>query len=225
MSVFEISSLKAGYGSKVVLEIEHLEIPHGITLLAGPNASGKTTLLSVLALLLRPFEGTIKFMGQHLVWNHSQLTRLRREITMVHQDPYIFSTTVAGNLAYPLKVRGIRGPKAKEMIAQALEAVGLGGMARRWAPGLSAGQRQRLALARALVSGARVLLLDEPFTALDESATALVAKLISALPDQGKTLVVASHDTSPLLHPPTLTIHMPHLAPAQPQRSPGLAAG
>jgi tungstate transport system ATP-binding protein len=135
-------------GDNFSLTIEHLELlPQRIYALTGPNGAGKSTLLRAMALLHSPQQGTVSFPGAKT----NSPTQQRQQVTLVEQSPYMLSGTVADNLAFGLKLRGIRGKEQQQRIQSALEMVGLAGFGQRKADMLSGGEMQRVALARALV--------------------------------------------------------------------------
>jgi len=176
------------------LRIERLELqPERIYLLQGANGAGKSTLLQLLALLVAPTAGTLCFAGA-AVTEEAQRQRLRRQITLVEQNPYLFETSVYQNLAFGLRLRDVRGELQDRRIRQALELVGLGGFGSRRARALSGGESRRVALARALVLRPKLLLLDEPTAGLDREILPVFETCLAALPGQGTTVVIAGHD-------------------------------
>lgn len=176
------------------LQIDRLELQKGqIYLLHGPNGSGKSTLLNLLAMLLIPAEGEICFKGIPIK-NGLERQRLRQQITLVEQNPFLFNTSVYQNLAFGLRLRDVRGDLQRRRIAQSLQVVGLEGFERRRANALSGGEIRRVALARALVLRPQVLLLDEPTAGLDRESLPIFERCLTTFPDQGTTVVIASHD-------------------------------
>jgi tungstate transport system ATP-binding protein len=176
------------------LEVERLVLyPERVYLLAGPNGAGKSTLLGLLALLLVPQRGELRFAGQP-VTGAAERQRLRRRITLVEQNPFLFDTSVYQNLAFGLRLRDIRGDLQRERIARALQAVDLEGFEARRARALSGGESRRVALARALVLRPQLLLLDEPTAGLDRGVLPIFEKCLGELPAQGTTVVIAGHD-------------------------------
>jgi tungstate transport system ATP-binding protein len=176
------------------LRIEGLDLRGGrIYLLEGGNGAGKSTLLQLLALLLPPAAGTIRFAGEPVA-DEAQRQRLRRQITLVEQNPYLFDTSVYRNLAFGLRLRARGGETQERHIRQALQRVGLAGFEARHARALSGGESRRVALARAMVLRPQLLLLDEPTAGLDREVLPIFEECLAALPGQGTTVVVASHD-------------------------------
>ena len=162
----------------------------------GPSGSGKTTLLRILAGLEQPDSGTITLAGQSLLGQPPQA----RRIGMVFQNYALFPhMTLASNIAFGLEVRPRdQRPEAsqvRERVLSLLDLVQLPGMADRYPAQLSGGQRQRVALARALAIDPRMLLLDEPFGALDGAVRRELRQWLRALHDQaGVTTLFVTHD-------------------------------
>lgn len=176
------------------LAIDHLQLEKGqIYLLEGTNGAGKSTFLHLLALLLIPSAGTISFAGEE-VREEAQRQRLRRSITLVEQQPYLFATSVYQNLAFGLRLRDVRSELQDRRIRKALATVGLAGFEERHVRTLSGGESRRVALARAMVLRPQLLLLDEPTAGLDREVLPLFEDCLAALPEQGTTVVMASHD-------------------------------
>ncbi|MEO6444341.1 MAG: ABC transporter ATP-binding protein [Gemmatimonadaceae bacterium] len=160
--------------------------------LLGPSGAGKTSLLRVIA-GLDPLAGGRVIVGGIDV---SSVTPDRRRTVYLHQNPSLFThLSVVDNVAFPLEVRGVERRQARRQATELLARVHLDGFALRRAGGLSGGQRHRVALARALAAQPHVLLLDEPFSALDPSLRAEVREAVMALlDDRGPATIVVTHD-------------------------------
>jgi molybdate transport system ATP-binding protein len=162
----------------------------------GPNGAGKSTVVRVLAGLLRPDGGRVS-VGQE-VWDAGDrhLPAHQRSLGMVFQDHLLFPhLSVTENVAFGLRSRGMTKAEARATAAPWLERVGLAGLGARRPGELSGGQAQRAALARALVGDPRVLLLDEPLSALDARTRLTVrAELHRHLADYGGSAVLVTHD-------------------------------
>ena len=163
----------------------------------GPNGAGKSTLLRVLAGLLPPDGGTVVLDGT-TVWDDADVhvPVHRRPLGMVFQDHLLFPhLTITDNVAFGLRTRGVARRPARAAAAQWLDRVGLGGLGDRRPAQLSGGQAQRAALARALVGDPRLLLLDEPLSALDARTRLTVrAELRRHLAEFGGSTVLVTHD-------------------------------
>ncbi|MGW2937512.1 ABC transporter ATP-binding protein [Streptomyces sp. NPDC001156] len=179
-----------------------VEAGHSLALV-GESGAGKTTLLRLLLGLSRPTAGTVRFDGADLsLRDREQMRRFRRSVQCVFQDPYSSldpRRRVGAVVAEPLRSLGIdTRSSAVAKVAAALERVGLPADAMdRYPHEFSGGQRQRIAIARATVCHPRVLLADEPVSALDVTTRVKVVDLLAELKqEQGLTLVMVSHDLS-----------------------------
>lgn len=199
-----VQDLSVRYGLKTVLSQVSLDIYKGcITALIGPSGCGKTSFISTLNRLIElndhaQVTGSIEFDGQNLLQDPIDELRLRRRIGMIFQKPNPFPLSIWRNMDLPLKEHGVRDRQLRQRkIEQALRDVGL------WdeisdrldssALALSGGQQQRLCIARALVLEPEILLMDEPCSALDPLASAVVEELIQRL--RGRyTVVIVTHN-------------------------------
>jgi tungstate transport system ATP-binding protein len=191
---FEIWNLTKVYNGKRVLDIPHLTIKKGsIYGVMGPNGSGKTTLLSILSLLESPSSGKIYFEG--IETSEADRHSLRQQMTLILQNPLLLKTTVEKNIAYGLKVRGIKKGARKKRIMECLELVGLEGLEKRRAGELSGGETQRVAIARALALYPKVLLLDEPTANVDRRSVDVLERILKELNQRFQiTIILATHD-------------------------------
>jgi tungstate transport system ATP-binding protein len=196
--VLRVENLRKYYGDRLALEIPHLEFESGeIYALVGPNGAGKTTLLKLLDLLEDPTEGRLYFDGAEINGSSSNILDVRRQMTLVMQNPVLFHTSVYKNVAYGLSVRSYHRKSRMEAVLAALNMVGLSGFEHRKARQLSAGESQRVALARAFVLKPRVLFLDEPTANVDRRNVQVFEALIrKANAEQGMTIILTTHDLS-----------------------------
>lgn len=193
--MYRLQSIRKCYGSNVALDIEALTIAGGrLYTLTGGNGAGKSTLLSILAFLAPPTSGEIFYAGKRVDWNHGSVEEYRRKVTLLHQSPYLFGGSVHDNVAFGLKVRGIREEERRRRIDEALDVVGLRGFRDRKARELSGGEAQRVAMARALALNPEVLLLDEPLANIDRETAGLLGTVVASLPARGTTVVMTTHD-------------------------------
>lgn len=194
--LFRMEGLKKRYDGKLVLDIPRLGFEAGkIYALVGPNGSGKTTLLNLLNLLEEPSGGKIFFEGREVTNSSGSHLAIRRQMTMVAQDPLLFHTTVSKNVAYGLRIRSVDKGVMKRRVFEALETVGLLGFENRKAASLSGGEAQRVAIARALALRPKVLLLDEPTANIDRTNGGAIESLIRRLnTEQGITIIFTTHN-------------------------------
>ncbi len=178
--LLEIRDLLVRRSSRTVLEVASLDVDKGEVLsLVGPNGAGKTTLLLALANLLKAEHGEIRFAGRSLKqWSALEY---RRRISFVFQVPLLLDMNVADNLALGLKFRGLPQKEIRPRVKKWLEQLGIEALAKRPASELSGGEAQRVSLARAFVLEPELLLLDEPFPAIDPAARAKLLEDLSAL--------------------------------------------
>ncbi len=193
-ALVEIRDLLVRRGGRSVLEVPALDIRRGEVLaLVGPNGAGKTTLMLVLARLLKPESGRIAYDQRALSeWN---VLEYRRKISFVFQVPLLLDMTVAENVALGLKFRGVRKDQIRWRVNHWLERLGIDSLAQRRAGELSGGEAQRVSLARAFVLDPELLLLDEPFSALDPPARAkLLEDLTELLAADHRTVMIVTHN-------------------------------
>lgn len=198
-SILKVKNLKKIYNNKTVLDIDYLSFQESkIYAIVGPNGSGKTTLLNILNLLVKPEEGQIFFRDQEIINNsNSKLLEIRRKMTLVDQDPFLFQSTVYNNVAYGLKVRSVSSLVQQNRIKNALDMVGLSGFENRKVDQLSGGEAQGVVIARALVIEPEILFLDEPTTSIDQRHIDIVERIIKKIMEKIKTTVIfTTHDLS-----------------------------
>jgi iron(III) transport system ATP-binding protein len=197
MTQLAIAGLEKRFGAHQVLAGLNLDVPAGsLTAILGPSGSGKTTLLRVLAGFEHADAGTVRIGSAVADGPGVFLPAERRRIGYVPQEGSLFPhLTVAANVGFGLSRRKWRRDKRSKHCADLLEAVGLGGLDRRYPHQLSGGQQQRVALARALAIEPEVVLLDEPFASLDAHLRASVrADVQQLLKESGTTTVLVTHD-------------------------------
>jgi ABC-type proline/glycine betaine transport system ATPase subunit len=176
------------------LRIGVLDVQRGETLtLVGPNGAGKSTLLLALARLIQPLRGEIIYGEKSLKqWDELEY---RRKISFVFQAPLLMDMTVEQNVALGLKFRGIAKEERRERAAKWMKQLGVESLANRRAEQLSGGEAQRVSIARALVLEPELLLLDEPFSALDPpTRSRLLDDLAHLLKENQCTAVFVTHN-------------------------------
>lgn len=189
----ELKAVTKSYGSHPVLFPTDLQVDEGefLTIL-GPSGSGKTTILRLVGGFTRPNSGRIWFGGQDI----TDVPTHKRPFNTVFQDYALFPhMTVADNIGYGLRVRGVSRTETRKLAAETLDIVGLSGMLDRMPSQLSGGQRQRVALARAIVCEPRLVLLDEPLSALDAELRRQMQGFLKGLQRRlATTFLFVTHD-------------------------------
>ncbi len=191
--IIQIRNVTKRFGKVAAVDNVSLDIMAGeFFVLLGPSGCGKTTLLRMIAGFEVPTEGQILIDGQDM----SAVPPNKRPVNMVFQSYAVFPhMSVADNVAYGLKIRGVGRGEREDRVREALELVKLGGFEDRMPDQMSGGQRQRVALARSLVMRPKVLLLDEPLSALDAKLRAQMQFELSDLQDEvGITFITVTHD-------------------------------
>ena len=189
----ELKNITATYDAAIILQDFSLSVAGGeFVALLGASGCGKTTALKIIAGLITEKSGAVWLDGRDI----TKVAAERRETAMVFQKPLLFPfLNVAENVGFGLKMRSLPKAETRQKVAEALKLVKLEGFENRSARHLSGGQEQRVALARALVTNPRVLLLDEPFSALDAGLRIEMRNLVRELQRRLKiTTVFVTHD-------------------------------
>ncbi|HEV2007855.1 MAG TPA: ABC transporter ATP-binding protein [Burkholderiales bacterium] len=192
--VLELKSITKNFGQRELLRGVDLALKSGNSyVLTGDNGCGKTTLMRIIAGFERATGGAMHFEGKEV-----DLARypeaVRKRMTYVHQQPYLFHSSIAHNIAYGLKTRGVRKQQRERLIAAAVAWAGVGHLRDVLLHKLSGGEKQRVALARVKVLNPRLLLFDEPTANLDSEARRHAIELIDELRSGDVTVLVACHD-------------------------------
>ncbi|MGH2961986.1 MAG: sulfate/molybdate ABC transporter ATP-binding protein [Solirubrobacterales bacterium] len=188
-----VENVTKSFGDFVALDDVSIEVPDGgLTALLGPSGSGKSTLLRLIAGLDAPDSGTVLLGGTDV----SEVSVQSRGVGFVFQHYAAFKhMTVRDNIAFSLRIRKIPRDQIKTRVKELMKLVQLQGMAHRYPSQLSGGQRQRMALARALAAEPKVLLLDEPFGALDANVRKELRQWLRRLHDEVHvTTIFVTHD-------------------------------
>ncbi len=193
-----LRGVRVSWSGRSILEVDSLDVfPGEVLAVVGPNGAGKSTLLQVMALLQRPGQGQVLFDGQPA---RPGSLGLRRRMAMVFQEPLLLGGTVGYNVCCGLAMRGVPRGEQERRAALWLERFGVAHLAGRSVRSLSGGEAQRVSLARALALEPEVLLLDEPFAALDAPTRGLLMDdLDQVLAERGTTTVFVTHDRNEAL--------------------------
>jgi len=198
MSALQFDNVSKHYpGGTLALSAVSFKVHSGEMLfVTGPSGAGKSTLLKLIHLSERPSRGAVFVDARNLAKVRGrQLARYRRGIGMVFQDHrLLMERSVADNVALPLMLRGQRRADIVHQVRSMLESLGLLERTDVQARHLSAGEQQRVGIARALISEPRLLIADEPIGNLDPILSAQVMSLFSRFVGRGSSVIVASHD-------------------------------
>ena len=195
-ALLAVRELRVRRGHQEVLYVPALRLaPRERLAVVGPNGAGKSTLLEVLALLRPPTSGQVWIDGQLVRGQAAELVRLRRRMGVVFQRPLLLQGTLRDNVALGLRLRGEPPTRARATADAWLARLGVGHLAGRDARAVSVGEAQRASMARALAGAPEVLLLDEPFAALDSLARATLLKTLApTLAAAACAVVLVTHD-------------------------------
>ncbi len=206
-NVIEIRDLHKAYGSLEVLKGVDVAAPAGhVVSLIGSSGSGKSTLLRCANLLEDSQQGDILFCGEPVAWrgagaarqpaDRAQMIRIRTNLSMVFQSFNLWAhmTILQNVMEAPVTVLGRDRAEVEEAARRYLTKVGIGDKCDVYPAQLSGGQQQRAAIARALAMEPKALLFDEPTSALDPELEQEVIRVIKALADEGRTMIIVTHD-------------------------------
>ena len=193
---FENVGLRYGLGPEVLRDLNFRIEPHSFQFLTGPSGAGKTSLLKLLFLSLKPTRGLITLFDKDVVsLDKDSLSNLRRRIGIVFQDFRLLDhMTTFENVALPLRVAGRDEDSYRKEVTELLQWVGLGDRLGALPPVLSGGEKQRAAIARAVIAQPHLLLADEPTGNVDPSLAQRLLRLFVELNKSGTSVLIATHD-------------------------------
>jgi cell division transport system ATP-binding protein len=193
---FENVGLRYGMGAEILRDITFSIEPQSFQFLTGPSGAGKTTLLRLILLSLKPTRGFIKLFDKDATaLAKDDITGLRRRIGVVFQDFRLLDhLTTYENVALPLRVMGRGEASYRTEVVELLRWVGLGERMHVLPPVLSGGEKQRAAIARALIARPELLLADEPTGNVDPTLARRLLRLFVELHKSGTSVVIATHD-------------------------------
>ncbi len=202
--MIHLDNITFGYhAEKKVLNQVSLTLEQGsFQFLTGPSGAGKTSLLGILSLAIRPVSGRIHMFGKNpLSLPRESLPHIRRNIGLVSQDFRLLNhLTVAENVAIPLKIAGESTRQIHNKVSQMLDWIGLGNYYHSMPETLSGGEKQRVAISRAIITKPALLLADEPTGNLDPKLSERLIYLFEALGKMGTTVLIATHDENLISH-------------------------
>ena len=198
MIEFSNVGLRYGQGPEILRDLNFRIEPGTFHFLTGPSGSGKTSLLRLLLLSLRPSRGTLTMFGRNVsALDHDSLLDMRRHIGIVFQEFRLLEhLTTFENVALPLRVLGQPESLYRSNVSELLEWVGLGERMDALPPLLSGGEKQRAAIARAVIGRPDILLADEPTGNVDSELSLRLVRLFAELNKLGTTIILATHELS-----------------------------
>ena len=193
---FEHVGMRYGLGPEVLSDVSFEIAPRSFQFLTGPSGAGKTTLLRLILLSVRPTRGLVSLFGEEVGGISSEaLTALRRRMGVVFQDFRLLDhLTTYENVALPLRVQGRAETSYRAEVVELLRWVGLGERMHVLPPLLSGGEKQRAAIARALIARPELLLADEPTGNVDPTLARRLLRLFIEMNRLGTSVVIATHD-------------------------------
>ena len=194
--VFKLSNICAKYDKKQVLDISSITIKRGkIYAIVGPNGAGKTTLLYILGMLKEPTSGNLYFYGDDGLSSTFNKLVARRKMSLILQEPYLFSGAVYKNIEYVLAFNGGNSQQRDKIVDDVLKLVRMNNHRLNDCRKLSGGEVKRVAIARALAMKPDILLLDEPTANLDKETVEIIESLIIRLRDEQRcTIIFTTHN-------------------------------
>jgi cell division transport system ATP-binding protein len=212
---FENVGLRYGMGPEVLRDINFHLVPGSLHFLTGRSGAGKTSLLRLLFMTLKPSRGLIFLFGQDITqMGAAERAEMRRRIGIVFQDFRLLDhLTTWENVALPLRVLGKSETEYGEDVTDLLKWVGLGDRMHAYPPVLSGGEKQRAAIARAVIGKPELLLADEPTGNVDSQMAQRLLRLFAELNRLGTSVVIATHDSTLVeqYDAPRLVLHEGHL--------------
>ena len=193
---FDAVGLRYGQGTEVLKDVSFALPAGSFYFLTGESGAGKTSLLSLLYLAQSPTRGSVKLFGRNIQKTpRGELPEIRRKIGVVFQDFRLLDHLSAiDNTALPLRIAGYPEDEIQKRVSELLMWVGLGAHLNAKPPTLSGGQKQSVAIARAVINRPRLLLADEPTGNMDDKSAARLMRLFVELNRRGTTVVIATHN-------------------------------
>jgi cell division transport system ATP-binding protein len=209
---FEDVSMRYGRGPEILRDVSFSLAPGSFHFVTGPSGAGKTSLLKLVYLAATPSKGVVRLFGEDVGRAPaSARPKLRRRIGVVFPDLLLLEHLSAfDNAALPLRIAGHKPGDYRNDVAELLSWVGLGGRMASMPPTLAGGERQRLAIARAVVNRPEILLADEPTGNVDHEMAVRIFRLFVELNRLGTTVLIATHDQDLIARSSRPVLHLEH---------------
>ncbi len=193
--ILEARKIKKSFDQDQVLNLDIVKVYEAaFNFLLGPNGSGKTTLLNILSMVDTDYQGEVFYRGQLMGKQEGEILEFRRRFSVIWQNPYLFKGTVKANIGLPLKFRKSSPDIIEEKVKKMADKLDISHLLAKRSGELSGGERQKVSIARALITEPEVLFIDEPNTSLDYESSRYFNGLFSELVADGVTVLLITHD-------------------------------
>lgn len=193
--ILKARNIKKSYKENEVLNIKSFNIYEGVfNFLLGPNGSGKTTLLNILSQVDLEYQGEVIYRGNKINKNKMDVLDIRRKFSVIWQNPYLFNKRVRYNIGLPLQLRGVSTDKINKKVENLAEELSITHLLKKHSGELSGGERQKVSIARSLITEPELLFIDEPNTYLDYESSMFFNNLFTNLVNNGVTVLMVTHD-------------------------------
>ena len=193
--ILKAKNIKKSYDQNQVLDLDKIKIyESSLNFLIGPNGSGKTTLLNILSLVDTDYCGKVIYRDREINKEEFDILNLRRNFSVIWQNPYLFKGNVTSNIGLPLKLRKENNQKINKKVNQIAKELDITNLLDKRSNELSGGERQKVSIARALITEPEILFIDEPNNSLDYESSRYFNNLFSNLTEEGITILLITHD-------------------------------
>lgn len=193
--ILEANGIQKSFGSQSVLDVSNFKVYAGVSnFLLGTNGSGKTTLFKILSLVDQDYSGELLYRGERMENQEKARLELRRHFSVIWQNPYLYKGSVAYNIGLPLELRNVDQKTIRAEVGQLAEKLQIEHLLLKRSGTLSGGEKQKVSIARALITQPEILFIDEPTTNLDYESNQYFNELFLQLVLSGMTIVLITHD-------------------------------
>ncbi|MGM0601802.1 MAG: ABC transporter ATP-binding protein [Bacillota bacterium] len=192
--ILKAFNIKKDIRGKKILDLEALNIYAGqFNFIIGPNGSGKTTLLNILSFVDEDFSGDLIYNDQ-IIGKETDKVKLRRNFSVIWQEPYLYRGSVFYNISMPLRLRGVNKNQYRKKTEEMAQKLEIENLLEQSAATLSGGEKQKVSIARSLITEPKILFVDEPTTSLDEESIEFFNSHFDELVTDEMTVVMVTHD-------------------------------
>jgi len=193
--ILEARNIVKYYGEQKVLDIENFTLYKGaFNFLIGPNGSGKTTFLQILSLVDKDYRGELYYKGEAIDYQRDNLLKSRRKFSVIWQNPYLYKGSVSYNIGLPLRLRGVNKKSIHHKVKQMAEKLAITELLSKRHDQISGGEKQKVSIARALITEPEIIFVDEPTNSLDKESISFFNQHFSELVTDEMTVLLITHD-------------------------------